>query len=294
MRSVVIWPGLVLSLLVGLGMGELILSQDLPPEMRADQYLLEGTRALKQKDPAAALRAFEKLEALPVDPPPEFFYWYGQALVAHGISREDVAMVNQGEGFLKQYLLETGRESDHYASALEWLSRAEGQGLPQPQQPANDAAQEGTETDQKAEMKLDKCDDNLWGAWGYDELEPSNRTEISNSMGKDGIETVTVEIPPDFGIIGGFKRIYRVDRKFHAWPDGGEVWASCRGWNEYGYRVLHIMHRKAKGVFPARYETYFVDKGGILWHSGGKIYEDRDANGHRRREEEFQRAATRY
>ena len=98
MRSVVIWPGLVLSLMLGVGMGELILSQDLPPEMRADQYLLEGKRAVNAQDLAAALRAFEKLEALPVDPPPEFYYWYGKTLVADGISREDVATVNQGRG----------------------------------------------------------------------------------------------------------------------------------------------------------------------------------------------------
>ena len=77
---------LVLSLLLGLGLGGLVVSRELPPEIRADQYLLEGKQALNHNDPVAAIQAFKKLEALPVDPPVEFFYWYGKALVEHGIS----------------------------------------------------------------------------------------------------------------------------------------------------------------------------------------------------------------
>ena len=118
MRSVVIWPGLILSLMLGLGVGGVILSQDLPPEMRADQYLLEGQRAVEADDPAAALRAFEKLEVLPVDPPVEFFYWYGQALVEHGTT---VEAVGKGADRLKQYMLNMEKGAEQYKPTLELL-----------------------------------------------------------------------------------------------------------------------------------------------------------------------------
>lgn len=170
----------VLALSVGLAVafaaGDMMLSQELPPEIRADQYLMEGQRALEHKDPAAAVEAFQKLDALPGDPPAEFSYWYGQALVEHGINQNDVGMVTTGEGFLTQYLLETGRESKHYTSALAWLSRADGHGLPRPQRPAEDA---GPSTEQAAapkepekepearQTKLDQCDKNLWGEWRF-------------------------------------------------------------------------------------------------------------------------------
>ena len=100
---------------------------------------MEGKRALDRQDLPATVEAFKKVEALPVDPPVDFAFWYGQALVEHGISQNDVGMVNKGEGFLTQYLLDTGRESDHYANALALLSKAEGHGLPRSQRPAEDA-----------------------------------------------------------------------------------------------------------------------------------------------------------
>ena len=259
--------------------------------MRADQYLMEGQRALEQKDPAAAVEAFKKVEALPVDPPVDFAFWYGQALVEHGISQNDVGMVNKGEGFLKQYLIETGRESEHYTSALALLSRAEGHGLPRPQRPTEDvkaAAQDNTETEppQKAEIKPERCDDNLWGVWTMCSNRPTyDLFYISHSIGKDGIETVTLEEPAEFGFIGGYKHTYRVDRK---WRTGvakypGETSVSCRGWNDYGYRTFSILQREGKGVFPAYYSDFFVDNSDTLFSSHGKIYKEKD--GELRREE---------
>ena len=47
-----------------------VVAQDLPPDILADQYLLEATEAMEQGELLKALRAFEKIEALEVEPPP--------------------------------------------------------------------------------------------------------------------------------------------------------------------------------------------------------------------------------
>ena len=280
MRSMVLWPGLVLSLLLGLGVGELILSQELPPEIRADQYLLEGQRAVKADDPAAALRAFKKLEALPVDPPVEFFYWYGQALVADGISRKDVATVNKGEGYLKQYVLDAGRDADHYASALEWISRAKGEGLPRPQQPAEDAApstdqvvvpQEPVPEAKTKEVKLDRCDNRLWGEWECS----AKLLVLSRSFNASGIEQVTID--QETGIFSRDRTTYPVDEKWH--PNsktGKESVATCGGWNKYGFRDLQILIRDAPGQRSAKYVRYYVNDDDTLWVKWGDIRKDQN------------------
>ena len=250
-------------------------SQELPPEIRADQYLLEGTRALGAEDPDRAIRAFEKLEALPVDPPPEFFYWYGQVLVEQGISQNDVATVNKGEGHLKQYVLDAGRDADHYASALEWISRAEGEGLPRPQQPAEDAA---PSTDQVAvpqkpapeaktkEVKLDRCDNRLWGEWDCSQ----NSLILSHSFNDSGIEQVTID--QETGLFSRDRTTYPVDRKWHPNSKTGEEDAvSCNSWNKHGFRVLSVLTRDAPGLQSGRYADYFVDNSNVLWIKYGGI-----------------------
>ena len=277
MRTVATWTCVILSL----GVGGVILSQDLPPEMRADQYLMEGQRAVKADDPAAAIQAFKKLEALSVAPPPEFFYWYGQALVEHGISRDDVLEVNKGEGFLKQYLLETGREADHYASALEWISRAEGHGLPRPQLPAHDA---GFPAEAVAipeisphvvkiarDTEIDRCNDRLWGEWDCD----ANTLILSHSFDSSGIEKVTIE--QDTGIFSRDRTTYPVDRKWHSnSKTGKENVVTCGGWNKYGFRVLSVLTRDAPGQRSARYVDYFVDNSDVLWVKWGEIHKDQN------------------
>ena len=289
MRRIVIGVGLLASLLLGVGLGEFVVSQELPPEMRADQYLMAGQRALEHDDPATAIEAFQKLDALPGDPPVEFSFWYGRALVEQGISQSDVGMVTNGEGFLKQYLLETGRESEHYTSALEWISRVEGKRLPWLQLPANEV---GPSTGQPAipeisphvvkiakQTKLDQCDNNLWGVWQCSHHADGDYFYLSNAIGEDGIEVVTLEMKPKTIFnIGGFKHSYRVDRKWHTGVRGhqGETRVSCRGWNDLGFREFSILERKSKGIFPADYQDFFVDAAGVLWWDKGKIYRRKD------------------
>lgn len=277
----------VLALSVGLAVafaaGDVMLSQELPPEMRADQYLMEGQRALKHNDPATAVEAFKKVAALPVDPSVDFAFWYGQALVEHGISQSDVGMVNKGEGFLTQYLLETGRESDHQADAVAWLARAEGHGLPRPQPPAEEAEEvavrDDTAQEQKADIKPEKCDDKLWGVWQCSHHADGSYIHLSNAIGEDGIEVVTLEWKPvTIFRLGGFKNSYRVDRKWRTGVTGhqGETRVSCRGWNDLGFRLFSILERKSKGVFPASYQSFFVDAASVLWWSSGKDYRGKD------------------
>ena len=80
-------------------------AQDLPPDMLADQYLLEATEALEQGDPQKALRAFKKIEALEVEPPPLFAYFYGKLLAEYGAG---VEALRKGQSLLKQFVIGLG------------------------------------------------------------------------------------------------------------------------------------------------------------------------------------------
>ena len=53
-------------------------SQDLPDDILADQYLLEAKKALANGEPQTARRAFGKIEALDTEPPLEFFFFLRQ------------------------------------------------------------------------------------------------------------------------------------------------------------------------------------------------------------------------
>ena len=98
-------------------------AQDLPDDILADQYLLQATQALENDDPQGALRAFEKIETLDVEPPPEFLFFYGKLLVENSALLADLT---KGQSFLKQYVLSIEKGSDHYRSALELLLMVEG------------------------------------------------------------------------------------------------------------------------------------------------------------------------
>ena len=100
-------------------------AQDLPPDILADQYLLAATTALQKQDRQAAINAFQKIEALDVTPPAEFFYFYGKVLVENGIATDNVQSIKKGQALLKQYIVAAGREAEHYRSALEGLNTAE-------------------------------------------------------------------------------------------------------------------------------------------------------------------------
>ena len=115
MKTVVI---LVCGILL-LGSGVPAMALDLPPDVLADQYLLEATEALEQGDPQTALWAFEQIEVLDTEPPMEFLFFYGKLLVEHGTTVEDV---RKGESLLKQFVINVEKTSEHYRPTLQLLS----------------------------------------------------------------------------------------------------------------------------------------------------------------------------
>ena len=93
-------------------------AQDLPPDILADQYLLEATKALENGDPQGALRAFGRIEALDTEPPLEFLFFYGKLLVENSTALEDLL---KGQSLLKQFVLNIEKDSEHYTQTLELL-----------------------------------------------------------------------------------------------------------------------------------------------------------------------------
>ena len=94
-------------------------AQDLPPDILADMYLLEATKALEDGDAQEAIRAFGKIEALDTEPPPEFAYFYGKLLVEHGTVLNDLL---KGQKLLKSFVIRIAKDSEHYVPILELLS----------------------------------------------------------------------------------------------------------------------------------------------------------------------------
>ena len=109
----------VLTLLFVLTLCDPAVAQDLPPDILADQYLLEATKALESGDPRGALRAFGKIEALDTEPPPEFAYFYGKLLVENSTALDDLL---KGQSLLKSYVISIEKDSEHYTPTLELLS----------------------------------------------------------------------------------------------------------------------------------------------------------------------------
>ena len=93
--------------------------QDLPPDILADQYLLEAAEAMEQGELQEAERAFKKIEALEIAPPPMFAYFYGKLLAEYGANMETL---RKGQALLKQFVISVGRESEYYTSTLKLLS----------------------------------------------------------------------------------------------------------------------------------------------------------------------------
>ena len=94
-------------------------AQDLPPDILADQYLLEATKAMEEGKPQKAIAAFQKIEALDIEPPLEFAFFYGKLLVEHGNTLKDFL---KGQSLLKRYVVSIEKESEHYTPTLELLS----------------------------------------------------------------------------------------------------------------------------------------------------------------------------
>ena len=97
-------------------------AQDLPPDILADQYLLEATEAMEQGELQKAERAFKKIETLEIEPPPTFAYFYGKLLAEHGVGPE---VWRKGQSLLKQFVIGAGRESEYYTPTLKLLSMVE-------------------------------------------------------------------------------------------------------------------------------------------------------------------------
>ena len=102
-------------------------AQELPDDILADQYLLAARDALQKQDRQAAINAFQKIEALDVTPPAEFFYFYGKVLVENGIATGNGQSIEKGQSLLKKYVVTSGREAEYYHNALEVLNSVEGQ-----------------------------------------------------------------------------------------------------------------------------------------------------------------------
>ena len=97
-------------------------AQDLPPDVLADKLVLEAGAALAGGDPQQASRALREVEALDVEPPAIFAYVKGRLLAAHGDGEE---AWREGRLLLAQFAVAAGRDSEHYAPALEAIVAAE-------------------------------------------------------------------------------------------------------------------------------------------------------------------------
>ena len=109
--------------LLALSLAGPVAAQDLPPDVLADKLVLEAGAALASGDPQQASRALREIEALDVEPPAMSAYVKGRLLAEHG-DGEDAW--REGRLLLAQFAVAAGRDSEHYAPALEAIVAAEG------------------------------------------------------------------------------------------------------------------------------------------------------------------------
>ena len=125
-------------------------SQDLPDDILADQYLLEAKKALANGELQTARRAFGKIEALDTEPPLEFFFFYGKLLVEYGTAVDDV---RQGQALLKQFVVNIAKDSEHYMPTLELLSVAGGKIEKTERQRAEEATRQAAAQQRATKLK---------------------------------------------------------------------------------------------------------------------------------------------
>lgn len=125
-------------------------SQDLPDDILADQYLLEAQKALENGEPQIARRAFEKIEALDTEPPLEFYFFFGKLLVEHGTTVDDA---RQGQASLKQFVVNIEKSSEYYRPTLELLSMAGGKIDKAEQRQAEEAKRQAAAQQRAATLK---------------------------------------------------------------------------------------------------------------------------------------------
>ncbi len=133
-----------------LGFCGMAMSQDLPDDILADQYLLEAKKALENGEPQAARRAFVKIEALDTEPPLEFYFFFGKLLVEQGKTVDDV---RQGQASLKQFVVNIEKGSDYYRPTLELLSAAAGKIEKAEQRQDEEAKQQAAAQQRAATLK---------------------------------------------------------------------------------------------------------------------------------------------
>ena len=107
---------------LGLVLSVPVAAQELAPDALADKLLLEATTALEDGNHRAALGKLREIEALEVEPAPEFALVYGRALVEHGAGAEDL---RRGRSLLAGFIAAKGWESERYVQALELLLTVE-------------------------------------------------------------------------------------------------------------------------------------------------------------------------
>ena len=112
-----------LPLMLAISLSGPALAQDLPPDVLADKLVLEAGAALASGDPQRAAQALREVEALDVEPPPIYAYVKGRVLTEHGDGEE---AWREGRMLLAQFAVAAGRDSEHYAPALEAIVAAEG------------------------------------------------------------------------------------------------------------------------------------------------------------------------
>ena len=120
---------IVLAILMIAGLCEAVTAQDLQQEILVEQYMLEAQQALAdttifppRQRRISAIQAYQKIEALNVEPPLEFYFFYGKVLVVEAAAWGEHGGASNGISMLKQYVLKGGKNADYYTAALGLLA----------------------------------------------------------------------------------------------------------------------------------------------------------------------------
>ena len=97
-------------------------AQEMQPDTPADELLFDATKELESGDHQEALRIFREIDALGVEPAPDFIFLYGRTLVEHGAGKEDW---RKGRSLLTAFVTAAGWESERYTEALKLLLAAQ-------------------------------------------------------------------------------------------------------------------------------------------------------------------------
>ena len=93
-------------------------AMSLPPKMEADRLLLSAETKLNEKDYVAAGLDLEKIRALNIKLPVDYYYQYGRYL---GMSKQAA----EAKKNLEIYLDKAQKEGKYYSSALKWYTYVE-------------------------------------------------------------------------------------------------------------------------------------------------------------------------